>query len=46
MKTALIIILILIALSMIVLGVKAGMIPPALTGAGFIVIATLFYAKK
>jgi hypothetical protein len=48
MKITLILLLSLIALVMIYLGVKAEMVPPILTGVGFIVIAALFLigAKK
>ncbi|MDH5826636.1 hypothetical protein ACFX5U_10710 [Sphingobacterium sp. SG20118] len=42
MKTTLIILLMLIAIVMIYLGMKAAILPPILTGAGFIVIAALF----
>jgi uncharacterized membrane protein YbaN (DUF454 family) len=37
--------LIVIAIAMIVLGVKSGILPPTLTGIGFLLIAALF-AKK
>ena len=46
MKNYLIIALIIIAIAMIVIGVSAKIVPPALTGVGFIVIAILFYDKK
>ncbi|MDD2982498.1 MAG: hypothetical protein PHQ74_03840 [Crocinitomicaceae bacterium] len=46
MKNTLLIALILIALVMIYLGISANMIPPTLTGIGFIVIAVLFYGQK
>ena len=46
MKNTLLILLALIAVAMIVLGVKAGALPPALTGVGFIVIAILFYRNR
>ncbi|MCB0494660.1 MAG: hypothetical protein KDC79_00865 [Cyclobacteriaceae bacterium] len=46
MKNVLLLILLLIAVAMIILGVKASILPPALTGVGFIVIALLFYRKK
>ncbi|MFD2904021.1 hypothetical protein ACFS6I_08810 [Sphingobacterium anhuiense] len=42
MKTILIILLILVALLMIYLGIKAAILPPILTGVGFIIIAILF----
>ena len=45
MKTLLIVLLVLVAIAMIFLGVKAEMPPPILTGVGFILIAILF-AKK
>ena len=46
MKNILLIVLVLIAVVMIVLGAKAGVLPPALTGVGFIVIAILFYYRN
>ena len=46
MKNILLILLALIAIVMIVLGVRASVIPPALTGVGFIVIAVLFYRNR
>ncbi len=46
MKNILIVILILVAVAMIYLGVKGNIIPPALTGIGFFIIAALFYVKK
>lgn len=45
MKNILIVLLIIIAIIMIVLGTKAGILPPTLTGIGFIVIAGLFYSN-
>lgn len=39
----LLILLAIIAIVMIVLGISAGALPPALTGIGFILIAALFY---
>ena len=45
MKKFLIIVLILIAFVMFYLGIKASMLPPVLTGAGFIVIAGLFWTN-
>ncbi|HKL31943.1 MAG TPA: hypothetical protein VJ919_05390 [Tangfeifania sp.] len=46
MKNTLLILLALIAIVMIVLGLRASVIPPALTGVGFIVIAVLFYRNR
>jgi len=46
MKNTLLILLALIAVAMIVLGVRASVLPPALTGVGFIVIAVLFYRNR
>lgn len=46
MKKILLVLLILIAIVMIFLGIKADMIPPTLTGVGFIIIAILFFQKK
>tara|TARA_R110002096_G_scaffold204178_1_gene389665 strand:+ start:568 stop:714 length:147 start_codon:yes stop_codon:yes gene_type:complete len=45
MRNVLLLLLVLIALVMLYLGIKASMIPPALTGVGFIIIAALFYKK-
>jgi hypothetical protein len=46
MKNFLLILLVIIAIVMIVLGVRAVALPPALTGVGFIVIAVLFYRNN
>lgn len=46
MKNLLLIILLLIAIVMIFLGIKGGILPPTFTGVGFIIIALLFYRKK
>lgn len=46
MKVFLLILLLLIAVVMIFMGVKGGILPPTLTGAGFIVIALLFYRNN
>ncbi|HEY9169478.1 MAG TPA: hypothetical protein VIN72_08320 [Lutibacter sp.] len=46
MKNSLIISLIIIAIAMIVIGISAKILPPALTGVGFIIIAKLFYKKN
>lgn len=46
MKNALLILLVLIAIAMIIIGIKAGILPPPLTGIGFIIIAWLFYREK
>jgi len=46
MKNYLTIALVIIAIVMIVIGVTAKILPPALTGIGFIIIAILFYDKK
>lgn len=43
MKNSLLIILLIIALAMVVMGILNGMIPPVLTGLGFVVIAWLIY---
>jgi hypothetical protein len=40
MKNILLILLVLVAFAMIYLGYKGGMLPPALTGIGFLLIAT------
>lgn len=43
MKKSLVIFLILVALVMIFISFKAGILAPGLTGLGFIIIAALFY---
>jgi hypothetical protein len=45
MKKTLIMLLIVVAIIMMYLGIKASMLPPVFTGIGFIIIAVLF-AKK
>lgn len=46
MRNILLIGLIIIAIAMIILGVSSKILPPALTGIGFIIIAILFYEKN
>lgn len=46
MKNALLILLLIVAIVMIVLGARASILPPVLTGVGFILITVLFYTKK
>ena len=46
MKNILLILLLLVAIAMIFLGVKGGILPPTLTGVGFILIAILFYRNN
>lgn len=46
MKNILLIILVLIAISMLIIGINGKMLPPALTGIGFIIISILFYKKN
>ncbi|MDF1517960.1 MAG: hypothetical protein RQ864_00700 [Lutibacter sp.] len=46
MKNYLIIALLITAIAMIIIGISAKILPPALTGIGFIIIAILFYDKK
>jgi len=46
MKNSLLIGLIIIAIAMIVIGISAKIVPPALTGVGFIIIAILLYKNK
>lgn len=46
MKIVLLLVLLLIAAGMIYLGVVNDMLPPSLTGVGFVVIAALFYTSK
>lgn len=45
-KKALSIILILLGVYMIYLGTKANMLPPSITGIGFVIIAVLFNLPK
>lgn len=42
MKTILLILLIIVALLMIYFGIRGNLLPPILTGLGFIIIAILF----
>lgn len=42
----LIVLLLIVAVAMIYLGTKGGILPPTLTGIGFILIAALFYLKN
>lgn len=46
MNNLLLILLVVIALVMIYLGYTGNMLPPALTGAGFIIIAIYLFSKK
>lgn len=46
MRNILLILLILIAIAMIFLGVKSGILPPTLTGVGFIIISILLFKKE
>jgi uncharacterized membrane protein YbaN (DUF454 family) len=46
MKNVLLILLVLIAIAMIIIGIRVGILPPALTGVGFIIIAWWFYKYK
>ena len=46
MENILLIVLILIALFMIFISFKVKMLPPGLTGVGFIIIGYLFWDKK
>ena len=45
-KNIFLITLLILALVMIFIGVSKEMIPPTLTGIGFIIIAALFYERK
>jgi uncharacterized membrane protein YbaN (DUF454 family) len=45
-KKILLTVLIIVAIVMIGLSFKAGILPPGLTGIGFIIIAYLFYKQK
>lgn len=46
MKNILLILLLLIAAGMIYLGVANDMLPPSLTGVGFVVIVVLLYTSN
>ncbi len=46
MKNVLLLLLLLIAAGMIYLGVTNDMLPPSLTGVGFVAITALFYISK
>jgi uncharacterized membrane protein YbaN (DUF454 family) len=46
MKNILLILLVIISFVMIALGAKVEILPPALTGVGFLIIAYLFFNKK
>lgn len=46
MKNILLILLIIIAIAMIGLGLRADMLPPVLTGIGFLIIAVLLFKKE
>ena len=45
-KNFLLIVLLILATAMLYIGITGKIIPPALTGVGFLVIAYLFYDKK
>lgn len=46
MKKLLLALLVLTAIAMIILGISAKIMPPILTGIGFIIIAILFFQKE
>jgi hypothetical protein len=46
MKNVLLISLLLLAIAMIVVGIKSQIVPPILTGVGFVIIAELFRRGK
>ncbi|NJN26756.1 MAG: hypothetical protein HC819_12680 [Cyclobacteriaceae bacterium] len=46
MKNILLILLGIIAIVMIIISIQGGILPPGLTGIGFIIIAWLFYKNK
>lgn len=46
LKTLLLVLLIVIAIVMIYISYNAGILPPALTGVGFILIAILFFRRN
>lgn len=45
MKNLLVLILIIIAIAMIIIGLSSKILPPTLTGIGFIIIAAVLYKK-
>ena len=45
-KNTLLILLVIIAIAMLVIGIYMKMMPPALTGIGFIIIAILFNKRN
>ncbi|MDO5511064.1 MAG: hypothetical protein Q4F57_10235 [Weeksellaceae bacterium] len=45
LKAVLLSILILLGIALIFLGIRADMLPPSITGAGFVVIAIIFYTQ-
>lgn len=45
-KNFLLIALLILAIAMLYIGITGKMIPPALTGVGFLIIAYLFFEKK
>ena len=45
-KNFLLIVLVILAIAMLYIGITGKILPPALTGVGFLVIAYLFYDKK
>jgi hypothetical protein len=46
MKNILLLLLVIIAIVMIYLGIKASLLPPALTGVGFVIIAAILFLDK
>ena len=45
-KNFLLIVILILAIAMLYIGITGKIIPPALTGVGFLVIAYLLYDKK
>lgn len=45
-KNFLLIVILILAIAMLYIGITGKIIPPALTGVGFLIIAYLFYDKK
>lgn len=45
-KKVLLVLLLIIAVAMVLISIKSKILPPALTGLGFVIIAILFYKEK
>ena len=46
MKNILLVLLLIIAVVMIVLGIRSGALPPLLSGIGFLLISILFFNRR